>query len=70
MMKRTLSVAALALVAVVGPTETPTPSPTATLTEVTLPTAINPNADVNDDGVINHKDLLILLENWLRVVQQ
>ena len=59
-----------ALVAVVGPTETPTPSPTATLTEVTLPTAINPNADVNDDGVINHKDLLILLENWLRVVHQ
>jgi hypothetical protein len=46
---------------VVGPTETPTPMP--------RPTALDPNADVNNDGVIDSKDLLKVLENWYRIVQ-
>ncbi len=58
------------LVPIVGvPTATPTSSPTETTTATVAPTAENPAADINNDGVINHKDTLILLENWLRIVE-
>lgn len=43
------------------PTEPlPSPSPTATATQGVL------RGDFNDDRIVNHEDLLILLENWHR----
>lgn len=65
-----------ALVAVTVPTETFTPIPTETFTPtptqtqaVVLPTALNPNADVDGDGRIDHNDMLEVLNNWYRVVE-
>jgi hypothetical protein len=42
------------------PTETPTPTPILTPT-------FNPNSDINEDGRIDAKDLVILLEDWKKV---
>ena len=59
------------LVAATVPTATPTPSPmeTPTPTMMSAPTALNPAADVDGSGRIDHEDLLEILENWYRVVQ-
>ncbi|MCA9411811.1 MAG: hypothetical protein KC944_11425 [Candidatus Omnitrophica bacterium] len=51
-----------------GPTETPTPTVSPTPTGTGLPVADNPKADVVEDGIINHKDVLEVLRNWDRTV--
>ena len=33
-----------------------------------VPTALNPNADVNGDNIVNASDLLEVMNNWHRVV--
>ena len=35
-----------------------------------IPTALNPNADVNGDNIIDASDLLQVMENWYRIVPQ
>jgi len=49
----------------------PSPTPTATVRPTTTPTSqptlVNPNSDINQDGVINAEDLLILLQDWQKV---
>ena len=56
---------------VVQPTATPTESPTATPTvgPSEIPTALNPAADVDGSGRIDHEDLLEVLNNWFRMVE-
>jgi len=65
------------LVAGAGPTNTPTETPTmeaptATPTETAVvgpPTALNPNADIDGSGRIDHADLLEVLKNWYHIVE-
>ncbi len=54
----------------VEPTPTPTLSatPTVTPTPGGKPTAVHPELDVDQDGVIGPGDLLLLLQDWLRPV--
>jgi hypothetical protein len=57
------------------PTSTPTltPSieatPTLTMTPAGKPTAVHPELDIDQDGVIGPGDLLYLLQDWLRPVR-
>jgi hypothetical protein len=58
------------------PTSTPTltatleatPTPTLTKTPAGKPTAVHPELDIDQDGVIGPGDLLYLLQDWLRPV--
>jgi len=43
------------------------PTPTPSATPAPQPTLVNPNSDINLDGVINAEDLLILLRDWQKV---
>lgn len=52
------------------PTSTPTLSPTPTATPSATPTpSLLFLSDINRDGVVDHRDLLILIEWWLRETQ-
>ncbi len=52
------------------PTPTPTPTATPTITATPVPTpTMNPKADINEDGRVDSKDLLILEELWGREVE-
>jgi len=44
-----------------------TNTPTQTSIAGIFPTVLDPRADVNQDGFVNHQDILILLENWRRI---
>lgn len=57
------------------PTSTPTltatleATPTLTMTPAGKPTAVHPELDIDQDGVIGPGDLLYLLQDWLRPVR-
>lgn len=51
------------------PTETLVLTPTNTATAVGEPTAVNPQLDVDNNGVIGPGDLILLMEDWLRPVR-
>lgn len=46
-------------------TQSPTPIPT----ESALPTALNPDADIDGSGRIDQTDLLGVLNNWYRIIE-
>jgi len=49
------------------PTVPPSPTPAIpTPTREPLPMCFDPRADVNEDGVVNCDDILIILDNWMR----
>ena len=54
------------------PTATSTPEPTQTeaptVTSTPVPTIVT-NPDVNDDGVVDQKDLMLLMKNWHKEVE-
>lgn len=59
----------VSLVGGVVPTPTSTQAvPTATPTVGASPTALNPAADIDGSGLIDHKDLLEVLRNWYHIV--
>ena len=50
------------------PTETPVPTPTSSETPThTLTPTREQQCDINDDGTIDARDLLLLLRDWQRV---
>ncbi|NUN95698.1 MAG: hypothetical protein HUU16_05965 [Candidatus Omnitrophica bacterium] len=56
-------------VATATPSPSESPTPTVTPTTVALPTAVHPELDVDQDGVIGPGDLLLLIADWMRPTQ-
>jgi len=49
---------------------TPTPTPTPILTPTPVPTLTNERSDINSDGLVDQKDLILFQSDWHKIIEE